>query len=754
MFFAKKQGLLISFIFLIVFAMSSSVVSTASANTPKDDSEKVIMFSLPRTTWKQLLNAQTPNIDRLIERGAVASMSARVLGAAFTQAKGYATISAGARSTAPRPSEASFISENELFNGREGFEQYIFEQGEVSEQNPSALAVGWEIPYRDNKTSLDQSRPGLFSEILKKNGRSIAVFGNADNCLQDNPLCFDRSIAFLGTNTNGVLKNGDISRALLETNSGSVSEIRIDNDVVSEKAKESIANHDVTAIECSDLERVESFRATSDVDVAEDSFRNALEKCDDLIGDVLQNIDLEKDKVFIFSPSPPLAQEEKVVFIAAGKSVERGYATSATTRIKGAVTLVDIAPSVLSSFSISIPSEMNNTFFDWQPSSESALERQEYLINMNDQALARENALTHVNWFVVLFFAFVVLFSMLSFSRSRFWKSWATFLSFTIASIGIATFLIQPFMVALSSSLGIIAALVALSCVFGVMLYLVGRKYTNKLAFLLLCGSYLGVLLLDIMFLETLHFNSIYGNATIIAGRFTGVNNQSFTFVAIAMIIFVALFYQLFIRDNSSNTKFKKYSLVALMGIVIIAIGAPQMGADVGGVLALTPIVFIISLLIFEKRINLKSLIISGLVTFMAISIFAAIDLLRPVTQRSHLGRYAQTLIEGEGWLTIERKLNASIRSFSRIILVLLLAIAIIFLIYAVFDKSKQVFNAAQDNVAIPIILLGSLLLSFLGAFLNDSGATIPALMSLVLVPMVIVVTLENKMKEDQSEKV
>lgn len=731
------------------FSVLLSLVLPASALQPdaKDlESEKrVVIVSMPRLTWETFQNSKATNIDSIISRGSIGTLSVRVLGAQSSPSKGYATISAGNRSTAANAATVGFVQPDELYDAEKASDVFGIQRGKISTKNPAALGLNFEMSLEANRKSLDNSKIGSFAQGLSKDSKSIAIFGNADSCLTDSPFCFERSIAYVGTNDNGVLKAGDVSRELLSENSlKGKARPSLDFKKMTKKVGASIEVNDVTVAECSDMERIDRDRKRTKVEVYERDFISAVEKCDAFIGSIINSMDLKKDQIYILSPSSPREKEETTFFAAAGDGIPKGYASSSTTRIKGAVTLVDIAPSILEFLGANVPDAMNGSVFDWRKSQDSSKVREDFLISMNERAVARDETLKPTVWFMVFVFAFSVIFAMIAFTRKGKWVRFAEYFALLCASLPLFTFILQPAMAVLARPFRLIVVLFAATALFAFLLSVLAKKIGFPKMLVFLSSSYLLVEIGDILTGGRLQFNSIFGNATLVAGRFAGFNNQSFALLSISMILFVAMVKQYFNSQKQVSTKTVNFSMMALMFFILIVDGAPQFGSDVGGVLALTPTIFVVSMMLFEKRIKLRSLLLSGVATAVAIGAFTLVDLSKPEEKQTHLGRYADQLFSGDGGLVIERKLNAALRSFTRLDVTVIVLLGVLFLIFAGMHSAGLLKRTNEANYGFKFIAYPGIFLGILGTLLNDSGVTIPALMMLVVIPAVVLLIIDS----------
>ena len=705
-------------------------------------SERVVVFSLPRVTWETLREADTPHIDTLISRGSVAAMSVHAISVATTPAQGYVTLSAGNRGMAADPTRSTFLGRDEIYNGEKASTIFQRQRGDVPNKT-AALGINFELTRRSNLTGRYNSRVGLFAQSLHEHGKSIAVFGNADECLTDSPECFDRSIGYFASDANGVVRNGDVSRGLLSTNENKLKKLTLDNEMMASKVKSSVEKNDVSIVECSDLERVERARRETKQSVSAQDFREAIEKCDQLVGKILPSLSMERDQIYLLSPSAPKAQEQTTIFIAAGKGIPQGYASSATTRWSGVVTLVDVAPTILTSINVPLPEKMNNTLLDWHKNTLSNESRMQHLVAMNDQAVVRDNSIKSVRFFLVLAMIVSMLIAMIAFTRGGKWKSIARFLLLMAASIPTLTFLLKPFYISLVDSARIIAVLVLLSSMTAVLCMRIAQKWGTVRLLLWFAVVNLTVFITDILLGGYLQFSAIFGNSPVTAGRFAGFGNSTFAIVAITSIIIVAMVKELTESKDSQTKKKINIALIAFLVAMLVIDGVPYFGSDVGGVLALTPTIFITGMMLFDRRFGWKAFFLSSFVTVGAITAFAFLDLARPVSQRTHLGRFAESVMDGSAGVIVERKLMENMRAFQASSLSLIVLVSIFYILFIVFYRDGIMRKTKDKYPGLRFLIFPGLIVAILGMVLNDSGVAIPAMMFAFAIPAVSLLALE-----------
>ncbi len=743
------KTLSISFLFtflLITVSGSQSVALGLHVGQRSMNEPKVVIVSLPRVTWKTLSNSKTPNINKLIRDGSVASFSTKTASSTPTLESAYASISAGSRAYAASPSTSTFYSANEMVGSRNAADIFKRERGKTPSASQS-VAIGFESTLSRNLTGRSPADIGGFSRALSRDNKTIGVFGNADFCQKMISSCNQRAIGYLGANEEGILSYGNVSRELLEDN------LMLDMKNLQSVAKKSVGDNEVTAVECSDLERLENSRKTYSQIQFDQFFANAIYECDKLIGSLVPILDLTKDRIYVISPASPLEQEQLTMFVSAGAGIEPGYSSSGITRREGIVALGDIAPTILDFYSVKAPDKMVTTLIESKSSSDSITDKEQRLIQMNQRALSRDSSFSAVAMVFGLLAFSTILISILALNRFKKLRTLAKWLMLIVLSFPAATYLMLPLMEYLSNSPLMVGALALVCFVFSGICFYVGEKTSNLHVVLIISGFNIVLLVLDILTGAQLQLNTIFGYSTIVAGRYAGYGNMAFSILSISSILFVACIKQLEQTDKRLNKKWLNHALLMFMVAILVIDGAPFFGSDVGGVLAFTPTVFVISMLLYEKRLGIRSIFISAFLTLSAITIFSVVDLNRPISERTHLGRFVETLFNGQAGIVIERKLVSSLEILTYSTLSSVIIIGTLISMFLFFHPERYIKALMAQHPFFRFLVTPGLVLAILGLLLNDSGAAIPGMMLSIALPasMLILYFLESEEKTSQS---
>jgi hypothetical protein len=248
-----------------------------------------------------------------------------------------------------------------------------------------------------------------------------------------------------------------------------------------------------------------------------------------------------------------------------------------------------------------------------------------------------------------------------------------------------------------------------------------------------LAGALWLTLLVDIVTGGSLQINTPLGYSPTIAGRFQGYGNLSFGLVAAAAIA-VAL-----VARSWPRLRVPALGWAAWVGAVtIVADAAPAFGSDVGGTLALVPAFAALLTVMSGRRIRAGRAALVGVGTLAVVALLAVVDRSRSPSSRTHLGRFLDDLIDGDGGLIVRRKLHGNVAiltsSFWSIILVVVLAA-----VAALAWRHKQALTSmVQGRPEVRAFLTGFAIVAVLGFALNDSGLAVAAIMLAVAIPWLV----------------
>jgi hypothetical protein len=237
-----------------------------------------------------------------------------------------------------------------------------------------------------------------------------------------------------------------------------------------------------------------------------------------------------------------------------------------------------------------------------------------------------------------------------------------------------------------------------------------------------ICLATVAVLGADIVTGGNLQLNALFGNYPVVGGRFAGLGNTAFAILGAASLLSGSLIAELW-----GERPWARPAVAGLFMATIFVDGAPSLGSDVGGVLALVPVLGLSFLLLWGRRLNARTVGAVAGAGVLILALFTAVDLARPPVERTHLGRLAEAVADRGPEPLIDavgRKLAANLGIFrlspwSFFAPVVIGGAALIVARWRALERLHP---------RLRIGLLMMVALAALGSALNDSGVVIGAL--------------------------
>jgi hypothetical protein len=255
-------------------------------------------------------------------------------------------------------------------------------------------------------------------------------------------------------------------------------------------------------------------------------------------------------------------------------------------------------------------------------------------------------------------------------------------------------------------------------------------------------GVVVGLIVIDVATGARLQFNTVFGYSPTVAGRFAGLGNLGYSQLAAGTVLLAGL-----VAFRVGGRRGVGLA-IALMVIAIIVDGAPFFGSDVGGVLSMVPAYAITATLLLGWKVRWKLVALYGAATLALVAIFAAIDLSRPASKRTHLGRLIQSG-EGQGGVhsvttLIHRKISENTGILFGSLWTIMLPVVLAGIAYLIYRAPGRMRGLHERIPQLSAALAGLGILVVLGTALNDSGIAIAGVMLGVLTPVLIVVTMRG----------
>jgi hypothetical protein len=163
--------------------------------------------------------------------------------------------------------------------------------------------------------------------------------------------------------------------------------------------------------------------------------------------------------------------------------------------------------------------------------------------------------------------------------------------------------------------------------------------------------------------------------------------------------------------------------------VCIVLDGYPQFGSDVGGVLAIVPTAAVLLLSFRGRRIRARAAALIAAGTVAVLAAFAAVDLSRPPSERTHLGRFAARVFDGDALMVLERKLQANYSVLTSSFFSWVIPIALVYFGYLSWRPTRTTEELRRSHAGFRLVEVGGLILGVLAMLLNDSGVSMPAVM-------------------------
>lgn len=234
---------------------------------------------------------------------------------------------------------------------------------------------------------------------------------------------------------------------------------------------------------------------------------------------------------------------------------------------------------------------------------------------------------------------------------------------------------------------------------------------------------------IDALFANPLQIDAPFGNSPIGAGRFFGVGNIGSAFLVAGLLVAGGLAIERWGRRGL------RWTAAALVAGTVVG-GAPQFGADVGGVLFAVPAYGVLLLGARRPRLTVRHFVVLGVAAVLAVALFAAVDLLRDAGSQTHLAKG----VAGEG--LGDEVVRKATRAMHTVVMpmALLVAISAGVLLSSRFSLGDRTALRAASSALLTAAVLGSLL--------NDSGVIVAASVFAVAWPAAIALASPSRTPE------
>ena len=635
---------------------------------------RLLVIALPQATWEDLRKGWTPHLESLMQRGAVGLMPAA---ASSDPDPGRTWVTLGAGRAAVSG------------NGEVGWRG-----GEGGEAQLSVADL-----YVANHAAHTSARPGLLGSRLRASGlrTGVVVYGNVDE------------------------DHAPLGLVTLMDEEGRVDRLRVAPachpegaaDAVAAAMREALAECDVVLLQIQPHIAAVAY-GMPPREVAQSPWHIGL--ADDMVGECLDLIEGMEALVLVVSPVSPGSSHRgerrlaPMLMYEAGDRSGPGVLTSASTRWEGMIAPSDFAPTVLSWWQVAdgpVYAGMSGRAMR-SAHSDQAIAR----VTRLDEALTYRHQLqiTAATSYVV--YGAVLLAVALAIALAAPQKLSAL----RGAGLGLA---LAPIGLLLSPLCGLrivwveVLVAAAITTALGLACCHI-RPARRALAVALLGGA--ALIVADALGGSHLMRKSALGFGVMAGSRFYGLGNEYLGVLIGMSAVGLGALVDLSARGRRLAG--------ALGALVVLCVGAPFAGANWGGSFAAAAGLLAVWLAGARGR---RAAFVPAAIALLAASVAmpAALDLLKPAADRSHIGLTFTSLLAGHSSTigdTITRKLamNKGILLYSP--LNALIALAAAALLWLLLRRGGPLQQALSGASGLRAGLIGALIAAAAAGLVNDSG--------------------------------
>ncbi|GAB3586919.1 hypothetical protein [Calidifontibacter terrae] len=423
-----------------------------------------------------------------------------------------------------------------------------------------------------------------------------------------------------------------------------------------------------------------------------------------------------------------------------GNSTKHGTIWSASVRQQGVVQLNDLSATAFARLG-KVPSGVQGSPLQVSPNSTPSAR---LVGDARNLAAALRGTYAAVGWLVTGWGLLVVLAGVLLWRKRTAVPPALPPLLTLLAAVPAASFLAMwiPWERLPASGLWLVVSSLLFSALITGLAY-AGAWRRHPIGPAVVVGATTWVILaVDTLRGSPLQFRAPLGLQPLNGGRYYGMGNVGFALLATGGLLAAGLGAGELIRRGERRLAAWLIGLAALATIVVD--GWPGWGADFGGPPAVVIAGFVLVLLAIGIRIRPRLALLGVAIAVGVAAILALIDWSRPAASRTHLGKFVQQVIDGDGGGVIGEKLMANLRLTFGTPVSPLVVVALIALIWLVARPSSR-FGAplAAWLERVPFAretLIGLLVLWSIGYLINDSGFSIVLNGLIVAVPAALVV--------------
>ncbi|MGV3758225.1 MAG: hypothetical protein ACO1PW_01625, partial [Actinomycetota bacterium] len=564
---------------------------------------------------------------------------------------------------------------------------------------------------------------------------------------------FERHVGLAVADPDGVVADGRLGEDLLVPDASRPFGVRLDHDRVLEAFDErwgSGPDRQVVVVEASDLARTMRSRTAVDGGRYNVLWADALADADALVGRLLERVEASTDAVLVLAPYNLPGDRDLTAIGLAGPGVAPGYLRSASTQRAGFLTLVDVAPTILAELDVARPVEMEGRPAEVTSSAASLEDKVEHLVSLNAASRFRERLLVPTTTAAVVVLALLLAAAVVLrvSGRDQRWRLALRYGALAVLALLPWSYLARGFPLEdLGAGFYWAFTTIGALATAAVATWMGRWRRSPLLPLVLVLAMVAIVLVVDVTTGSRLSLSAAFGYSPTGNSRLYGISNYSYGQLSAAACVLAALL------AAARPTPRGRAGALAILVATLVVLGVPKWGSDVGGVLAFTPAILVFAVVLWRWRIRIRTVLVAGLATVAAITAFGFLDLARPAEERAHLGRLFERVgEEGVGPLLsiMERKLLANLRVSTSSLWVVAIPLALAFWLYLTRGPGRPMRRLWAAHPTLSAGLAAATVAAVLGSLVNDSGAIVGGVASLVLAASLLVLLLFDPVEGDR----
>jgi len=730
-------ALIILFIFSFLYTLQP--VSAQEQIGGSGFQNKIIIFIIDFLPLNSLDNPDLIHIRELIETGAVGIMNTNT-GGSRIPADTYLTIGSSARAmTGPYPHLGKNADDHyaEMLKSALEFERRTGLQPE----SHNVLNLNIEGIKKINDEKLYSVVPGQLGTALRSIGKKTAVLGNSDSLNQ-----MDRPVVNLLMDNRGIVDYGSIGEEIL-TKDITEQKIKTSSSILTQKASDMLKSADVLAVDFGDTGRLEKDSFIMADSIYYNKLNELLVRADQMVKDLTSIIDLQSSLFIMLSPTPSIREQEEgrllTPVIINGKGFRPGLLTSSTTRRKGLIANLDIAPTALDFYQI----KAQDMFGSPVKSIGTEKDPFSFLVSTTNRAaqnyLIRPPIMQSYLSFLIIIYLLLLLMMILKIKAGIRLESLLKFSLLFILSIPVSLLIIPLF------ELPDIIETVSLILLISIIIASISLHFNNKLdPLLFLSGITFTAIIFDLFNGSYLMKRSLLGYDPIGGGRYYGLGNEY-----MGIFLGAVLFFTTAILDRFPDQPLKKYIPFVYI-LSITACGAPFLGANFGATISAVTAFTVTIYYIFEIRLSGSKLLLwlCTILLLTASALWGLPFIISFESGNTHIQNFFTAILEGNDEIilnTVRRKFDMNLKLirhtiWSRVFMAALGVLGII--VY----RPAYLFQHIKNKYRyLPYGFMGTITASVVVLLTNDSGIVGAATTLLYPVSALLFLALTILMKKD-----